>query len=55
MDRSVACQLEAEVEGTSDVTLSVAVAADAARAAESLVVTLDGAPVDDLLLDAVCS
>jgi transglutaminase-like putative cysteine protease len=45
VDRSVSCRLEAAVEGTSDVTLSVAVAADAGLAAESLEVTLDGAPV----------
>jgi transglutaminase-like putative cysteine protease len=50
MDRSVSCLLEADVEGVADVTLSVAVAADAGLAAENLEVSLGGAPVPTMEL-----
>ena len=45
MDRSVSCHLEADIEGLAAVTLSVAVAADARLATETLTVVLDGRPV----------
>ena len=41
----MSCLLEADVEGVADVTLSVAVAADARLAAETLTVVLDGRTV----------
>src|SRR5688572_4415932 len=46
MDRSLSCRFDAEISGTADIVLSVAVAADATLASESLTVTLGGAPVD---------
>lgn len=45
MDRSVACRMDATVDGVADVTLAVAVADGAERTAETLTVTVDGAPV----------
>lgn len=45
MDRSVSCRLDAELTGTADVVLSVAVAEGAALASESLVVALAGTEV----------
>lgn len=45
MDRSVSCRFDATIDGTADIVLSVAVAADASLAAEDLTVTLDRAQV----------
>ncbi|WP_426573441.1 transglutaminase-like domain-containing protein [Aquihabitans sp. McL0605] len=45
MDRSVSCRFDARLDGTSDIIVSVAVAADTPLASESMAVTLDGAPV----------
>lgn len=42
----MSCRLEADIEGTADVTLAVAVAATAECATEDLAVTLDGRPVE---------
>jgi transglutaminase-like putative cysteine protease len=46
MLRSVSCSLQGDVEGSTDIVLSVAVAAGASRRSESLRVTLDGVDVD---------
>ena len=44
--RHVSCHLEAEVESTADVVLSIATAADVPCADEELLVTLDGRPLE---------
>lgn len=46
MDRSLSCRFDAEISGTADVVLSVAVAADVPLAEETLTVTLAGAPAE---------
>lgn len=45
MDRSLSCRFDASIEGTADIIVSVAVAADASLASETLSVTLNGASV----------
>jgi transglutaminase-like putative cysteine protease len=49
MDRSVSCRFDAELAGVSDLVLSVAVAEGVDASAESIEVTLDGAPVTGLV------